>query len=120
VLLKIGMKVPGEGYLVQNTGLEFHYKQFSDVHIPLAYERLLHDCMIGDSTLFARGDVVEASWKFIDPIENAWQNNPDIKLFGYPAGTWGPENASELIEGKDVDWRYPCKNLTDDISFCEL
>lgn len=119
VLLKIGMKVPGAGYSVQNVNLDFHYKELSKEHIPEAYERLLHDCMIGDSTLFARGDVVEEAWKFIDPIENAWKNNKDIKLFGYPAGTWGPENADDLIEGINK-WRYPCRNLTDDLSYCEL
>jgi glucose-6-phosphate 1-dehydrogenase len=44
----------------------------------------------------------------------------DIKMFGYPAGTWGPEHANDLIEGKDTTWRYPCKNLADDGLYCEL
>jgi glucose-6-phosphate 1-dehydrogenase len=43
-----------------------------------------------------------------------------MKVFGYPAGTWGPKNANDLIEGKDLSWRYPCKNLTDDGVLCEL
>jgi len=120
VLLKFDMKVPGAGYSLQNINLDFHYKQFTAVHIPLAYERLIHDCMIGDSTLYSRGDVVEAAWEFVSPIQKAWQNNPEIKLFGYPAGTWGPENADELIEGKNMGWRYPCRNLTNDGIYCEL
>jgi glucose-6-phosphate 1-dehydrogenase len=41
-------------------------------------------------------------------------------MYGYPAGTWGPENADDLIEEKDISWRYPCKNLADDGNYCEL
>ncbi len=120
ILLKFGMKVPGAGYEVQNANMDFHYTDFANVHIPEAYERLLHDCMIGDATLFARADAVEAAWKFVEPIQNAWANNPDLKIFGYPAGTWGPDKADDLIEGVADTWRYPCKNLTDDGVTCEL
>jgi glucose-6-phosphate 1-dehydrogenase len=120
ILLKMGMKVPGSGYKVQNVNMDFHYKELSDVHIPEAYERLLHDCMIGDSTLYARVDAVEAIWKFISPIQNSWADNPGIKVYGYPAGTWGPKNADDLIEGKNFTWRYPCKNLEGDGIYCEL
>jgi glucose-6-phosphate 1-dehydrogenase len=120
ILLKIGMKVPGSGYTVQNINLDFHYKELSNVHIPEAYERLLHDCMIGDTTLYSRVDAVEATWKFLTPIINAWAENPDIIVFGYPAGTWGPENADDLIEGRNFTWRYPCKNLEGDGIYCEL
>jgi glucose-6-phosphate 1-dehydrogenase len=76
--------------------------------------------MMGDSTLYSRDDTVETEWQFLEPIQTAWATNPDIKMFGYPAGTWGPENANDLIEGKDLTWRYPCKNLTDDGLYCEL
>ncbi len=120
ILLKFGMKVPGQRFNVQNVNMDFHYKDLSDIHIPSAYERLIHDCMIGDSTLYARGDAVEAAWKFIDPIIRSWKEDNAIPLFGYPAGTWGPENADDLIEGKHLTWRYPCKNLSDDGSYCEL
>ena len=75
--------------------------------------------MEGDSTLFARADAVEAAWQFVAPIQKAWANNPDIKVYDYPAGTWGPENADDLIE-ENWTWRYPCKNLTDDGVKCEL
>ena len=78
------------------------------------------DGMNGDATLYARGDSVEAAWKFIDPILEAWKNDPDIPIYGYPAGTWGPEHADELIEGDNMVWRYPCANLTNDGIFCEL
>jgi glucose-6-phosphate 1-dehydrogenase len=120
ILLKFGMKVPGSGYMVKDVGMDFHYSDLSDVRLPDAYERLLLDCMLGDATLFSRGDAVEATWQFIDPILKFWKENVNTCLFGYPAGTWGPENADKLIEGEDQTWRYPCKNLTADSSYCEL
>ena len=120
ILLKFGMKVPGAGFKVQPVDMDFHYKDLADVHLPSSYERLLHDAMQGDSTLFARADVVKASWKFVAPIQQAWANNPAIKIWGYPAGTWGPENADDLIDEKEMTWRYPCKNLSDEANYCEL
>ena len=120
ILLKIGMKIPGTGFNLKSVNLDFHYSELSNVHIPSAYERLLYDAMIGDSTLYTRGDSVEAAWKFVASIQNAWKNNPLIKVFGYPAGTWGPEDTDSLIEGDNMTWRYPCKNLSDDGEYCEL
>ena len=120
LLLKYGMKVPGAGFKVQEVGMDFHYSQLSDVHLPEAYERLLLDCMLGDATLYSRGDAVEATWEFIDPILKKWKEKTDIKLYGYPAGTWGPENADLLIDSPERTWRYPCKNLTSDSNYCEL
>jgi len=120
ILLKFGMKVPGAGFNVQNVNMDFHYSDLSDVKLPTAYERLLLDAMLGDSTLYSRGDAVEEAWKFLSPIQQAWENDNTIKVYGYPAGTWGPENADELIEAKSTTWRYPCKNLADDGLYCEL
>jgi glucose-6-phosphate 1-dehydrogenase len=120
ILLKFGMKVPGAGFKVQEANMDFHYKDLTDSYIPEAYQRLLLDCMQGDSTLYARGDAVEAAWRFVDPILRAWQDNPHIPLHGYPCGTWGPEVADQMIEGENHTWRYPCKNLADDGLYCEL
>ncbi len=118
ILLKFGMKTPGAGFDVQTVNMDFHYSDLADVEVPAAYERLLLDCMQGDATLYARGDAVEEAWKFVQPIINAWQSNPDIPIFGYPAGTWGPENSDRLITRGE--WRFPCKNLSDDGLYCEL
>lgn len=120
ILLKFGMKTPGAGFKVQNVSMDFHYSSLSDVRIPDAYERLLLDSMIGDSTLYARFDAVEAAWAFITPILEVWENNPSIPIHGYPAGSWGPERADDLIEEKDLTWRYPCKNLSENGNYCEL
>jgi glucose-6-phosphate 1-dehydrogenase len=120
ILLKFGLKEPGQGYNIRNVNMNFHYKDMADIRVPLAYERLLYDVMTGDSTLFQRDDEVEASWMFVDQIQKAWKNNPSIKLHGYAAGTWGPEVANNLIDGEDLTWRYPCKNLVNDGMYCEL
>ncbi len=118
ILLKFGMKTPGAGFEVQTVNMDFHYSDLTNIKVPSAYERLLLDCMQGDATLYARGDAVEQAWQFVQPIINAWETNPEIPIFGYPAGTWGPEHSDDLIKG--ANWRYPCKNLTDDGLYCEL
>ena len=120
ILLKFGMKTPGAGFEVQTVNMDFHYSDLSIARIPEAYERLLLDCMTGDSTLYARADAVLAAWNFLDPVLNEWKNNPCIPVYGYPAGTWGPERADDLIEEPSMTWRYPCKNLSDDGIYCEL
>ena len=119
ILLKFGIKKPGSGFGVENVSMDFHYSDLGQVRVPQAYERLLGDVMNGDSTLYARDDIVETAWKFLEPVQTAWASNLDIKIYGYPAGTWGPENANDLI-GEGLSWRYPCKNLTDDGLYCEL
>ncbi len=118
VLLKLGMKVPGAGFRVQNMNMDFHYNELSNVYLPSAYSRLLLDCMQGDATLYSRSDAVEKAWENVQPILDAWQNNPDVPIYGYPAGTWGPEMVDNLIEGST--WRRPCKNLANDGEYCEL
>ena len=120
ILLKYGMKQPGSGFNVRTVNMDFHYTELSDTHLPSAYERLIYDAMIGDSTLYARADAVEAAWRFVAPIQKAWYTDPNQKIYGYPAGTWGPENADELVNDGAHGWRYPCKNLADDGNYCEL
>ena len=120
ILLKFDMKEPGSGFNVKNVNMDFHYSDLTNIRIPSAYERLLYDVMIGDSTLFSRDDEVETAWKFIQPIQAAWETNSNIKIYGYPAGTWGPSVSNDLIEGCGLTWRYPCKNLSDDGLYCEL
>ncbi len=120
ILLNFGMKVPGAGFNIKNVGMDFHYSDLTDAKVPEAYERLLLDALLGDSTLYARADGVEAAWKFIDPILSAWENDPSIKLYGYPAGTWGPKETRQLFDDPSEDWRYPCKNLTSEETYCDL
>ena len=120
LLLNFGMKVPGEGLRAKNVSMDFHYSDLTDADVPEAYERLLLDCMNGDATLFAHGDSVEYSWQFVEPILDAWENDPGFPIYGYPAGSWGPEPAEHLIQPREMGWRNPCRSLTDENSFCEL
>jgi len=120
ILLKTMMKIPGSGYQIKNMNMDFHYSQLQDTYLPEAYERLLLDCMAGDSTLYIRSDALEATWKFVQPLLDFWEKNTDAPLHGYPSGSWGPDCADNLIEGKNLTWRYPCKNLSDDGIYCEL
>ncbi len=118
ILLKFGMKTPGTGFEVQTVDMDFRYSDLANTVVPAAYERLLLDCMQGDATLYSRGDAVEEAWEFVQPILNAWETNPEIPIYGYPAGTWGPKDSDKLIHG--ANWRHPFESLTDDGSFCEL
>jgi glucose-6-phosphate 1-dehydrogenase len=120
ILLKFGMKVQGAGFKVQEVNMDFYYKDLTNNYIPEAYQRLLLDCMQGDSTLYARGDAVEAAWQFVDHILQAWEKDRNIPLHGYPCGTWGPEIADQMIEGEMYTWRYPSENLADDGLYCKL
>ncbi|MEM7456460.1 MAG: glucose-6-phosphate dehydrogenase [Planctomycetota bacterium] len=120
LLLSFGMKVPGEGFNVTKVGMDFHYKDLCEDDVPAAYERLLLDAMKGDPTLYAHGDSVEYCWEFVDPIVDAWKNDPDLPVYGYPAGTWGPEAADDMISPEAMTWRNPCRNLTADLTYCEL
>ncbi len=120
ILLRFGMKTPGAGFQIKPVDMDFHYKDLGDIEIPEAYERLLLDCIQGDATLYARADAVEACWTFITPILQAWRDNPDIKLYGYPAGSWGPEEAGGLFTEAGENWRTPANALVDQVQSLEL
>lgn len=120
ILLKTGMKVPGSGFDVKTVNMDFHYSELNDHYIPSAYERLILDCMSGDNTLYMSSEAAKETWRFVQPILDYWENNPDAPLHGYPAGSWGPDVADALIEGSQNTWRYPCKNLAEDGVYCEL
>jgi glucose-6-phosphate 1-dehydrogenase len=74
--------------------------------IPDAYERLLMDVVRGDQTLFMRRDVVEAAWRWIDPIVAAWQDLPEPPQV-YAPGSWGPEGAEALAAREGRKWHEP-------------
>ena len=118
VLIKFGVKVPGQGFKVERANLDFYYSSLSENNVMEAYERLLLDAMQGDATLYARADEVEAAWAFVDPILKYWKNS-DQHVYGYSAGAWGPKNADELMEGTHT-WRNPSEQLADDPGYCVL
>lgn len=118
ILIKFGVKVPGQGFKVERANLDFYYSSLVENKVMEAYERLLLDAMQGDATLYARADEVEAAWRFVDPILDYWKNS-DEKVYGYSAGVWGPKNADDLIDGIHM-WRNPGEQLADDPGFCVI
>jgi len=106
ISLRMQAKMPGTSFRIEPVKMDFHYGTSFGKASPEAYERLLLDAMSGDATLFARRDEVEEAWAFIDPIENAWAVKKDApSLFFYPAGSWGPEQADDLLARDGRAWR---------------
>ncbi|HLJ79731.1 MAG TPA: hypothetical protein VKT75_20105, partial [Acidobacteriaceae bacterium] len=68
------------------------------------YERLLLDAMLGDATLFAHRDGVEATWALYTPVLEAWAKKYPQTFPNYSAGTWGPECGEELIGRDGYRW----------------
>jgi len=106
ISLRIQAKRPGAAVRIEPVKMDFHYGTSFGKASPEAYERLLLDAMSGDATLFARRDEVEGAWKFIDLIEDAWHKSATPPpLCEYPAGSWGPKEADELLERDGRSWR---------------
>jgi glucose-6-phosphate 1-dehydrogenase len=98
-------KMPGAMLQLEPVKMDFHYGTSFGKATPEAYERLLLDAMSGDATLFARRDEVEHAWTFIDHIREAWHDNTAPRLDFYPAGSWGPRQADELLAPDHAVWR---------------
>jgi glucose-6-phosphate 1-dehydrogenase len=104
ISMAIGAKLPGTQMKTIGVQMDFSYKEAFGQDTPVAYETLLLDAMRGDATLFTRGDEVEAEWKIITPIEEAWKELPAPKFPNYAAGSDGPLAAHELITGDHRKW----------------
>ncbi|NGX54401.1 MAG: Glucose-6-phosphate 1-dehydrogenase 2 [Chlamydiae bacterium] len=105
ISLKINSKVPGTGSPIQPVKMDFSYSSYFGLAPPEAYERLICDCMLGDGTLFARGDEVLASWKLFTPILDRWNEGAPGDFPNYPSGTWGPKAADEMLARDERAWR---------------
>lgn len=106
VSLWFGAKVPGASFDLRSVAMGFRYRDGFAEDPPNAYERLLHDALMGDPTLFIRSDEVEQAWRIVDPILETWRNEAVI-LGRYPAGTWGPSEAARMLERDGRAWRNP-------------
>ena len=106
ISLKFDSKVPGPTVLTAPVTMEFRYATSFGAEPPEAYERLLLETMLGDSTLFARRDEVETAWEWLDPLLKTWAANPQAPD-PYASGTWGPSAADDLIERDGRKWRRP-------------
>jgi len=107
ISLKFGAKVPGARLTIEPVKMDFLYGSSFGAEPPEAYERLLLDAMLGDSTLFIRKDEVEAAWGLVTAIHQAWADAPPPAFPNYEAGTWGPEAVNALLARDGREWRRP-------------
>ncbi len=104
--IRLVAKKPGLTTQLEPVDMEFCYKTSFDVPQPDAYERLLLDIVLGDQSLFLSQDIIEESWKVIDPIRQVWDSGKP-KLSLYKPGSWGPKEAADLIEKDGRQWLAP-------------
>jgi len=105
VSLKIGAKVPGSGFEVRSVNMDLLYGSAFLEEASDAYQRLLLDLMLGDPTLFIRADEAEGAWRILQPVMEGWSKNAHAAR--YAAGTWGPEEADDLLGRDGRKWRRP-------------
>lgn len=105
IAMKINCKVPGPSSPIQPVKMDFRYGSYFGQSPPEAYERLIWDCIVGDSTLFTREDEVEQSWKIATPILNYWEKHSPQDFPNYPSGSWGPKKADEMMGKDHRHWR---------------
>lgn len=103
----LNTKIPGLETRTQPVKMNFRYATTFGSNTPEAYERLVLDAMIGDGTLFIRGDEALASWKLYTPVLEAWAAAGRQGMDTYPAGSWGPKSADALLEPRGNAWRQP-------------
>ena len=112
IALSFGAKQPGQEMRAIRVDMDFSYHDAFGTDTPAAYETLLLDAMRGDATLFTRRDEVEAEWRIITPIEEAWAQLPPPQFPNYSAGSEGPESANQLVKYDGGSWR-PVKTLAE-------
>ncbi|MCL6595864.1 MAG: glucose-6-phosphate dehydrogenase [Firmicutes bacterium] len=107
IVLRLGAKVPGAQVKIRSVDMDFLYETAFASESPEAYERLLLDALVGDSTLFTRRDEVEEAWALVTSILEAWAGEAPARLTEYEAGGWGPPQADALMERDGRRWRQP-------------
>jgi glucose-6-phosphate 1-dehydrogenase len=105
--LVLNGKIPGLETRTQPVKMNFRYSTTFGSNTPEAYERLVLDAMIGDGTLFIRGDEAETSWRLYTPVLEAWAAAGREGMDTYPSGSWGPANAAGLLAETKHAWRQP-------------
>jgi glucose-6-phosphate 1-dehydrogenase len=105
VTIVMNSKIPGLETRTQPVKMHFRYSTTFGSNTPEAYERLILDAMVGDSTLFIRGDETEASWKLVTPVLDHWEANGENGLKEYAAGSWGPLESERLLWESGHQWR---------------
>jgi glucose-6-phosphate 1-dehydrogenase len=104
ITVRFGAKIPGPILKIGAVDMNFDYEDYFGHTPSTGYERLLHDCMMGDATLFQRSDQVEAAWTVVTPLQLAWASSPPPVFPNYKAGSWGPKEAEDLLIGDGRQW----------------
>jgi glucose-6-phosphate 1-dehydrogenase len=104
ISLRFGAKVPGPVLTMGAVEMDFDYVDYFGKVPSTGYETLLYDAMIGDATLFQRADMVEAGWSMVQPVLDVWKALPPRSFPNYAAGTWGPQEADELLRRDGRHW----------------
>jgi glucose-6-phosphate 1-dehydrogenase len=108
ITLRVAAKVPGQVTRIRDVNMDFRYGASFGVQLAEAYERLILDCILGDSTLYARADMTERGWQLVTPILDEWAAHKAAADFpNYEAGSWGPEASFKLLEEQGRRWRRP-------------
>jgi len=107
-------KKPGEAMQLGPVDMRFSYREAFQMPVPEAYETLLLDVMLNDSTQFMRADQQEKAWEVIAPILKVWQSVEPSDFPNYPAGSWGPEGAELIAARSGRTWHVPNTNSTKD------
>ncbi len=105
IALRFSAKVPGPSMSMSSVNMNFSYADAFGASSANGYERLLLDAMLGDGTLFAHRDGVEATWALMTPLLEAWAKNPSKDFPNYPAGTWGPAISDAMLKSDGRRWR---------------
>ncbi|HET6726137.1 MAG TPA: glucose-6-phosphate dehydrogenase [Gammaproteobacteria bacterium] len=104
VSLEFSAKVPGPRVRLGAVEMTFNYRDYFSAKPNTGYETLIYDCMIGDATLFQRADNIEAGWRVVQPVLDAWAKST-VEPQRYPAGSAGPGEADMLLERDGRQWR---------------
>jgi glucose-6-phosphate 1-dehydrogenase len=105
ISLQFEVKRPGPVVDLAAVRMEFRYHDWFPREPNVGYETLIYDCMMGDQTLFQRVDMVEETWRVVQPVLDAWPTNPPRHFPNYAAGSDGPNAASQLLQKDGRSWR---------------
>jgi glucose-6-phosphate 1-dehydrogenase len=97
-------KAPGPSLSLQNVNMRFDYTEAFEAARGTGYETLLYNAMIGNAMLFSRTDLVELAWRIAQPILDTWATTPAPDFPNYPAGSWGPKAAYDLLARDGRRW----------------
>jgi glucose-6-phosphate 1-dehydrogenase len=105
IQMSFGAKVPGPTMKVGTVNMDFSYEDYFGNKPATGYETLIYDCMNGDATLYKHADTVEKGWEIVESVMDVWAALPPREFPNYPAGTWGPKPAGDLLKNDGRLWR---------------